>query len=84
MQTWIDFEWDIIHTVNDRLRSCLGAGCGHFEHMLLNERSFIGFLWPHCVAHADIVFLPCDFCLSSPNLSGRRLDVNHTSTHSVA
>jgi len=24
------------------------------------------------------------FCFSSPNLSGRRLDVDHTSTHGVA
>ena len=36
-----------------------------------------------------IVFLPCGFYLSSsffssPNLSGRRLDVYHTSTHGVA
>ena len=36
-----------------------------------------------------IIFLPCDFYLlsffySSPNLSGRRLDVYHTSTHGVA
>ena len=40
-----------------------------------------------------IIFLPCDFYLylsfflsffSSPNLSGRRLDVYHTSTHDVA
>jgi len=36
-----------------------------------------------------IIFLPCDFLLSSssfssPNLSGRRLDVYHTSTHGVA
>jgi len=45
------------------------------------------FLWPPCVADADIIFLPCDFFLSSifffyssPNLSGRRLDVYHTST----
>ena len=35
------------------------------------------------------MFLPCDFYLSSssfssPNLSGRRLDVYHTSTHDVA
>jgi len=47
-------------------------------------------LWPPCVAHADIIFLPCGFFLlssffySSPNLSGRRLDVYHTSTHGVA
>jgi len=44
-------------------------------------------LWPPCIADADIIFLPCDFYLSSsfffssPNLSGWRLDVYHTSTH---
>jgi len=50
------------------------------------------FLWPPCVADADIIFLPCGsfFYLSSiffyslPNLSGCRLDVYHTSTHGVA
>ena len=37
-----------------------------------------------------IIFLPCGFFLllafffSSPNLSGRRVDVYHTSTHGVA
>jgi len=44
-------------------------------------------LWPPCVADADIIFLPCGFYLcifSSPNLSGRRLDIYHTSTHGVA
>jgi len=42
---------------------------------------------------ADIIFLPCGFCyllssssifFSSPNLSGHRLDVYHTSRHGVA
>jgi len=49
------------------------------------------FLWPPCIADVDIIFLPCDFYLSSyffffswPNLSGRWLDVYHTSTHGVA
>ena len=43
-------------------------------------------LWPQCMADADIIFLSCFFLLvfSSPNLSGRRLDVYHTSTHSVS
>jgi len=47
-------------------------------------------LWPPCVADANIIFLPCGFFLSSiffyssPNLSGRTLDVYHTSTHGVA
>jgi len=42
------------------------------------------FLWPPCVADADIIFLSCFylsiFLFSSPNLSGCRLDVYHTST----
>jgi len=52
------------------------------------------FLWTPCVADADIIFLPCGFFIllssifyllySSPNLSRRRLDVCHTSTHGVA
>jgi len=54
--------------------------------------SFLVFLlWPPYVIGQTIIFLPCDFYLSSssfffssPNLSGRRLDVYHTSTHGVA
>ena len=50
------------------------------------------FLWLPYVIGQTIIFLPCSFfllllssfILSSPNLSGRRLDVNHTSTHGVA
>jgi len=53
---------------------------------------FLCYLWPPCVAAADIIFLPCglyhsvylSIFSSSPNLSGRRLDVYHTSTHGVA
>jgi len=45
-------------------------------------------LWPPCVADADIIFHPVVssffFFFSSPNLSGRTLDVYHTSTHGVA
>jgi len=51
----------------------------------------VAFLWPPCVADADIIFLPCGFfffffllLFSSPNLSGRGVDVYHTSTHGVA
>ena len=71
--------------------------------------SSVFFLWPPCVADADIIFMValCNradhyifalwflsssffffffffFFFSSPNLSGRRLDVYHTSTHGVA
>ena len=52
------------------------------------------FLWSPYVIGQTIIFLPCDFYLSSfllssfflssPNLSGRRVDVYHTSTHGVA
>ena len=54
---------------------------------------YIVFLWPPCGIGQDIIFLPCGFFLlspsffllfSAPNLSGRRLDVYHTSTHGVA
>jgi len=47
-------------------------------------------LWPPCVADADIIFSSCGFFylsiyrssfFPSPNLTGRRLDVYHTSTH---
>jgi len=50
----------------------------------------IELLWSPYVIGQTIIFLPCDFYLSfffffsSPNLSGRRLDVYHTSTHGVA
>jgi len=50
---------------------------------LLSHNSF---LWPPCVADADIIFCSCGFYLllllssflSSPNLIGRRLNVYHT------
>ena len=51
---------------------------------------FLRLLWPPCVADADIIFLPCGFYLSffllfsSPNLSGRRLDVYTILPHGVA
>jgi len=51
-------------------------------HVLLIFSSWVGFAsygW-------TIIFLPCGFFpfFSSPNLSGRRLHVCHTSTHGVA
>ena len=46
------------------------------------------FLWSSYGIGQAIIFLPCGFFLLSffslPNLSGRRLDVYHTSTHGVA
>jgi len=54
----------------------------------LVSRRLETWLWPPCVADADIIFSFCFFLsfffFSSPNLSGRRLDVYHTSTQGVA
>jgi len=50
----------------------------------------IDYLLSPCAIGQTIIFLPCGFFLlsifffSSPNLSGHRLDVYHTSTHGVA
>jgi len=44
-------------------------------------------LWSPCVIGQTIIFSSCSFFLSffsSPNLSGRRLDVYHTLAHGVA
>jgi len=46
-------------------------------------------LLPACVADAEIIFSSCGFfflllLFSSPNLSGRRVDVDYTSIHGVA
>jgi len=53
--------------------------------------SLMHLLWPPYVIWQAIIFLPCGFYLSSsffffssPNLSGRRLDVYHTSARGVA
>jgi len=39
MQTWFDFDQDIIDTATDQWRdhltSCVRAGGGNFEHMLI-------------------------------------------------
>jgi len=49
----------------------------------------VALLWSPYGIGQTIIFLPCgfflsSFFLSSPNLSGHRLDVYHTSTHGVA
>jgi len=60
--------------------------CGDFTAI----RSINQSLWSPYGIEQTIIFLPCGFFflfvffLSSPNLSRRRLDVCHTSTHGVA
>jgi len=45
MQTWFDFEQNVIDAAIDQwrdcLRSCVCAGGGHFERMLRNHCSFV-------------------------------------------
>jgi len=63
------------------------AGCAGKE--AVKRVSYDGYLWSPYGIGQTIIFLPCGFFLSffffsSPNLSSRRLDVCHTSTHGVA
>jgi len=61
------------------------ALCNRADHYI-----FALLLWPPYVIGQTIIFLPCYFYLlllsffSSPNLSGRRLDVYHTLVRGVA
>jgi len=45
MQTWVDFEQNVIEAATDQwrdsLRSCMRAGGRHFEHMLRNYCLFV-------------------------------------------
>jgi len=69
-------------------QKCMRAPSGGISVLLTD------LLWPPYVIGQAIMFLPCGFfllssiCLlffySSPNLSGRRLDVYRTSTYGVA
>jgi len=53
-----------------------------------NSLSRVAYLWPPYGIGQAIIFLSCGFFLSSffssPNLSGCRLEVYHTSTHGIA
>jgi len=56
-----------------------------FLHGLIVTKTLL--LWSPYVIGQTIIFLAPDFYFSffsSPNLSGRRLDVYHTSAHGVA
>jgi len=45
---------------------------------------FMAAMRGRCGYYIFVLFLLSSFFFSSPNLSGRRLDVHHTSTHGVA
>ena len=60
MQTWFDFEQNIIDAAIvqwlDRLRSCVSAGGGNFERMLLN------YVHLHYVVYHNILWnCQCNF-----------------------
>jgi len=68
------------------------ALCNRADHIYFHPIvSFFFLLMAALCNRGAIIFLPCDFYLllssfffSSPNLSGHRLDLYHTSTHGVA
>jgi len=83
------FYWILFALVNRQPR-CV-RNDEPMKFICLRRSTILGhFLWPPCVADADIIFLPggffflLSFFLSSPNLNRRRLDIYHTSTHGVA
>jgi len=67
--------------------------CMSWLAAITRHRDMMAILWPPYAIREAIIFLPCGFffylsfylsIFSSPNLSRRRLDVCHTSTHGVA
>jgi len=56
MQTWVDSEQNVIEAATDkwrnRLRSCVRAGGGHFEHILWCEIS----TYLYYVVHQNILW----------------------------
>ena len=81
-------SYRIIHPfLLNLVNQCVGnISVGFLSISYAGASGIVEFLWPPCVADADIICLPCGFFIffySSPNLSGRRLDVYRTSTHGV-
>ena len=86
---WLSKHATALYLHNDILWPPCGIGLG--QAITLSSCGLfyrLSSLWSPYVIGQTIIFLPCDFYLllffSSPNLSGRRLDVYHTSTHGVA
>jgi len=55
---------------------------GHLQNIIIIV--FMAALRSRCGHHIFAMVSSSSFFLSSPNLSGRRVDVYHTSTHGVA
>ena len=76
-----------LHSCTFVIVGCTVNTASMLTHFILLLYSLI---MPPCVADADVIFCSCGYFIlsfsffSSPILSGRRLDVYHTSTHDVA
>ena len=91
VELWLTARWkarvEILFSVIELLMAALWNRAE--DYIFPCDFYLLSFLWPPYVADAGIIFLPCgffllsSFFLSSPTLSGRRLDVYHTSTHGV-
>ena len=60
------------------------TSCLKVDHLLALEKNFMAALWNRASHYIFALWFLSFFFFSSPNLSGRRLDVYHTSTHGVA
>jgi len=75
------WEEDGVLALREYSSKTIGVFCIYVTRLWLR----LTYLWPHYEIGQAIIFLPCGFFfLSSLNLSRRRLDVCHTSTHGVA
>ena len=89
------FQWmkETYPTLYQQMKQYIAEGRfipvgGTWVEMVWWRLYYAALLWPRYGIGQSIMFLPCGFFLSSffssPNLSSRRLDVYHTSTHGVA
>ena len=72
---------------SETMLKCLFLWWNAFQVATSVHSAHASFLWLPCGIGQTIIFSVCSsssFFLSSPNLSRRRLDVCHTSTHGVA
>jgi len=93
LRTWIthlfDASW-ILGSVESYCRTAIGGRVSSlWSSYRLDKKLFMAALWNRAGHYIFMLwFLSIFFYLSiffsSPNLSGRRLDVYHTSTHGVA
>jgi len=97
IESWFCYLRDLINSIQERAPRTFGCvaitlGIGPHSNRCVIITGTPRLLWPPYVIGGPLYFCPVvsfllsSFCLffSSPNLSGRRSDVCHTSTHGVA